>query len=67
MGKQVSNELNIIKSHSQLEAETGLTQDQMMIFMNCHTDFIFTKKNTVGLAKKFVQEQEWTFWSTQDI
>lgn len=54
MGKQVLNELNIIKLHSQLEAEIGLTQDQMMIFMNCHTGFIFTKKNTVGLAKKFV-------------
>lgn len=25
MSKSVSNELNIIKSHSQLEAETGLT------------------------------------------
>ena len=67
MSKQVWNELNIIKSHSYLEAEIGLTQDQTMIFMNCHTDFIFTKKNTVGLAKKFVQEQEWTFWSTQDV
>lgn len=57
MSKQVSNELNIIKSHSYLEAEIGLTQDQMMIFMN-YTDFSFTKKHTVGLAKKFVQEKE---------
>lgn len=59
MSKQVSNEFNITKLYSQLEAEIELSlkwSDNHFHDLNSHLDYIFYNENILFMYFKFMQQ-----------